>query len=97
APGRRPGTCPCRFGKDTYLAACQALLDRTYNAMAKLILAAIPEEPQTFEDWIDDAGLGHGPYRMRLTIWREGEHAYFDWSGTDPQAMGPVNFYLSEA
>src|SRR6266508_58267 len=34
---------------------------------------------------------------MRLTIWREGEHAYFDWSGTDPQAMGPVNFYLSEA
>ncbi len=86
-----------RFGKDTYLAACQALLDRTYNAMAKLILAAIPEEPQTFEDWIDDDGLGHGPYRMRLTIWREGEHAYFDWSGTDPQAMGPVNFYLSEA
>ena len=34
---------------------------------------------------------------MKLTIWREGEHAYFDWSGTDPQAMGPVNFYLSEA
>ncbi len=86
-----------RFGKETYLAACQALLDRTYNAMAKLILAAIPEEPQSFEDWIDDDGLGHGPYKMKLTIWREGEHAYFDWSGTDPQAMGPVNFYLSEA
>jgi N-methylhydantoinase B len=86
-----------RFGKDTYLAACQALLDRTYNAMAKLILGAIPEEPQSFEDWIDDDGLGHGPFKMKLTIWREGEHAYFDWSGTDPQAMGPVNFYLSEA
>jgi N-methylhydantoinase B len=86
-----------RFGKDTYLAACQALLDRTYKAMAKLILAAIPEEPQSFEDWIDDDGLGNGPYKMKLTIWREGEHAYFDWSGTDPQAMGPVNFYLSEA
>jgi N-methylhydantoinase B len=86
-----------RFGKETYLAACQALLDRTYNAMAKLIVGAIPEEPQSFEDWIDDDGLGHGPYKMKLTIWREGEHAYFDWSGTDPQAMGPVNFYLSEA
>jgi N-methylhydantoinase B len=86
-----------RFGKDTYLGACQALLDRTYKAMAKLILAAIPEEPQSFEDWIDDDGRGHGPYRLKLTIWREGEHAYFDWSGTDPQAMGPVNFYLSEA
>jgi N-methylhydantoinase B len=86
-----------RFGRDTYLAACQALLDRTYQAMTKLILAAIPEEPQSFEDWIDDDGLGHGPYKMKLTIWREGDHAYFDWSGTDPQAMGPVNFYLSEA
>jgi N-methylhydantoinase B len=86
-----------RFGRDIYLAACQALLERTYNAMAKLIVAAIPEEPQSFEDWVDDDGLGHGPYKMKLTIWREGEHAYFDWSGTDPQAMGPVNFYLSEA
>ena len=86
-----------RFGKDTYLAACQALLDRTYKAMAKLIVAAIPEEPQSFEDWIDDDGLGNGPFKLKLTIWREGEQAYFDWSGTDPQAMGPVNFYLSEA
>src|SRR2546428_7724177 len=65
--------------------------------MAKLIVAAIPEEPQTFEDWVDDDGRGHGPHKMKLTIWREGEHAHFDWSGTDPQAMGPVNFYLSEA
>ncbi len=85
-----------RFGKDTYLAACQAMLDRTYRAMAQLILQNIPEEPQSFEDWVDDDGLGHGPYKMKLTIWREGEHAYFDWSGTDPQAVGPVNFYLNE-
>lgn len=86
-----------RFGKDVYLAGCQALLDRTYRAMANLITMFIPEEPQSFEDWIDDDGLGNGPFKMKLTIWREGNHAYFDWSGTDPQALGPVNFYLSEA
>ena len=85
-----------RFGKETYLAALQALLDRTYNAMKFLISVAIPEEPQTFVDYIDDDGLGNGPYKMQLTIWREGEHAFFDWSGTDPQALGPINFYLSE-
>jgi len=85
-----------RFGKDTYLAALQALLDRTYEAMRFLIQAAIPEEPQTFEDYIDDDGLGNGPYKMKLTIWREGDHAFFDWTGTDPQSIGPVNFYLSE-
>ena len=36
-----------RFGKETYLAALQALLDRTYEAMRTLIRLAIPEEPQT--------------------------------------------------
>ena len=85
-----------RFGKETYLAACQALLDRTYEAMKTLIQLAIPEEPQSFEDYVDDDGLGNGPFKMKLTIWREGDHAFFDWTGTDPQALGPVNFYLSE-
>ena len=85
-----------RFGKETYLAACQALLDRTYEAMRTLIQLAIPEEPQSFEDYVDDDGLGNGPFKMKLTIWREGDHAFFDWTGTDPQALGPVNFYLSE-
>ena len=85
-----------RFGKETYLAALQALLDRTYEAMRTLIQLAIPEEPQSFEDYVDDDGLGNGPFKMKLTIWREGDHAFFDWSGTDPQALGPINFYLSE-
>ena len=85
-----------RFGKDTYLAACEAMLERTRRAMSQLILQNIPEEPQSFEDWVDDDGLGNGPYKMKLTIWREGDHAFFDWSGTDPQAVGPINFYLNE-
>ena len=85
-----------RFGKETYLAALQALLDRTHEAMRQLILLAIPEVPQSFEDYVDDDGLGNGPYKMKLTIWREGDQAFFDWSGTDPQALGPINFYLSE-
>jgi N-methylhydantoinase B len=86
-----------RFGKDTYLAACQALLDRTYRAMQQLIVQNLPEEPQYFEDYIDDDGLGNGPCKMKLTIWREGDQAYFDWTGTDPQALGPINFYLNDS
>ena len=84
-----------RFGRDTYLAACQALLDRTYRAVQTLIRRNISTEPQSFEDYIDDDGLGNGPYKMKLTIWREGDRAVFDWTGTDPQALGPVNFYLN--
>jgi N-methylhydantoinase B len=86
-----------RFGKEVYIAATQALLDRTYRAMKQLIVQNLPEEPQFFEDYIDDDGLGNGPYKMKLTIWRVGDEAYFDWTGTDPQALGPINFYLNES
>ena len=85
-----------RFGPDVYARACTALLQRTERAMRKLIVQNLPEEPQTFEDFIDDDGCGNGPFRLKLTVWREGEHAFFDWTGTSPQAPGPVNFYLHE-
>jgi N-methylhydantoinase B len=85
-----------RFGKDVYLAGCEALLQRTHDAMKQLIVMCLPETPLEFEDYIDDDGRGNGPYKMKLTIYRKGHEAYFDWTGTDPQAPGPINFYLNE-
>jgi len=85
-----------RFGRDTYRQACDALLDRTNRAMRKLIVQNLPEEPKSFEDYVDDDGRGNGPFKMKLTVWREGDNAYFDWTGTAPQAPGPINFYLHE-
>ena len=85
-----------RFGRDTYKQACEALLERTNRAMRKLIVQNLPEEPKSFEDYVDDDGRGNGPFKMKLTVWREGDHAFFDWTGTSPQAPGPINFYLHE-
>ena len=85
-----------RFGRDTYKQACEALLDRTNRAMRNLIVKNLPEEPKSFEDYVDDDGRGNGPFKMKLTVWREGDNAYFDWTGTAPQAPGPINFYLHE-
>jgi N-methylhydantoinase B len=85
-----------RFGTRTYLAACEALLDRTRRMMQQLIRQNLPEQKVSFEDYIDDDGRGNGPYRMKLTIWRKNDQAYFDWTGTDAQAPGPINFYLNE-
>ena len=85
-----------RFGVETYKKACDALLLRTERAMRALIVKNLPEEPQFFEDFVDDDGLGNGPFKLKLTLWREGEHAFFDWTGTSPQAPGPINFYLHE-
>jgi N-methylhydantoinase B len=71
-------------------------VDRTNRAVRKLIVQNLPDEPKSFEDYVDDDGRGNGPFKMKLTVWREGEHAYFDWTGTSPQAPGPINFYLHE-
>lgn len=85
-----------RFGTDTFEATCDALLERTRRAMAHIIRQYIPEEPVTFTDWVDDDGLGNGPFKMVLTIWREGDVCHADWTGTDDQAPGSINFHIHE-
>ena len=85
-----------RFGPETFEASCDALLERTRRAMAHIIRRYIPEEPVTFTDWVDDDGLGNGPFKMVLTIWREGDVCHADWTGTDDQAPGSINFHIHE-
>ena len=85
-----------RFGTETYFQACDELLLRTNRAMRRLIVQNLPTEPTSFEDYVDDDGCGNGPFKLKLTVWREGEDAYFDWTGTSDQAPGPINFYLHE-
>lgn len=85
-----------RFDRATYMSACDMLLDRTKEAMRALIQKYIPEEPVEFTDYVDDDGRGHGPFQMKLSIYRKGEIAVFDWTGTDDQAEGPINFHIHE-
>lgn len=85
-----------RFGDDTFCTTMQMMLDRNLEAMRSIINMIVPEEPQYFEDFICDDGVGKGPYKIACTWWREGDVAVFDFEGTDPQAKSSVNFYLNE-
>jgi N-methylhydantoinase B len=85
-----------RFGRDVYMAACDMLLERTREAMRVVIAKYIPEAPVTFTDYVDDDGRGNGPFKMTLSIYRRGGIAVFDWTGTDDQAEGPINFHIHE-
>ena len=85
-----------RFGDDVYVSATQELLARNHRAMKALIGMAVAEEPVSFEDYICDDGLGYGPYRIRCTMWREGDKVVLDFDGTDPQSAASINFYLNE-
>lgn len=85
-----------RFGEDMYLSALQELLDRNYRAMRELIRKTVSEEKRYFEDYICDDGMGMGPYKIACRMWREGDKVVFDFTGTDPQSIGSINFLLSE-
>ena len=85
-----------RFGEDQFVAAMAEMLDRNKRAMSAIIQMVIPEKKQYFEDYIDDDGLGMGPYKIACSMWRNGDHVTFDFTGTDPQSISSVNFLLNE-
>jgi N-methylhydantoinase B len=85
-----------RFGTDSYISAVGELLERNRRAMAHLIRTSISEDKVSFEDYICDDGRGHGPYKLKATMWREGEKVVLDWTGTSPQSESSINFYLNE-
>ena len=93
---RRVIEMAARFGDDIYISATQELLARNHRAMKSLIAMAIGEEPVSFEDYICDDGMGAGPYKIKCTMWREGEKVVLDFTGTDPQSQASINFYLNE-
>ena len=85
-----------RFGVDEFVTAMDEMLARNKMAMGAILKQVIPETKQYFEDFIDDDGVGMGPYKIACTLWREGDKAIFDFEGTDPQSISSVNFLLNE-
>ena len=89
-----------RFGVDEYISAMWDMLDRNRAAMGAIIQMIIPEakdgKKAYFEDWIDDDGMGNGPYKIACSLHREGEIAHFDFSPSDPQSFSSINFLLNE-
>jgi N-methylhydantoinase B len=85
-----------RFGVDTYVSATELLLQRNYRAMKQLLSTSIGEDKVSFTDYICDDGKGFGPYKIKCTMWREGDKVVLDFEGTDPQSPASINFYLNE-
>ena len=85
-----------RFGDDVYVSATSALLARNHRAMKSLIESSVGIDKVTFEDYVCDDGVGYGPYKIKCTMWREGEKVILDFAGTDPQSDASINFYLNE-
>jgi N-methylhydantoinase A/oxoprolinase/acetone carboxylase beta subunit/N-methylhydantoinase B/oxoprolinase/acetone carboxylase alpha subunit len=79
-----------KYGVDFVLEVSDALIDYS-ERLARAALTAIPAGEYRFEDAMEDDGLGGGPHRIRVRVVLDAGRLLVDYTGSDPQARGPVN------
>jgi N-methylhydantoinase B len=81
-----------RYGRATVEACFDAILDRTTETYRREILAKIPDGTYVWEDYAEHDGVD--PPRLhaqRITLTKTPSKLVLDFSGTSPQARGPIN------
>jgi N-methylhydantoinase B len=82
-----------RYGVATVLAAFDQCIAQTAARARELFLELVPRGAWTFHDFLDsDGGAESRPYRIELTLARQGDTVTLDGSRSDDQARGPINF-----
>jgi N-methylhydantoinase B len=79
-----------RYGKATVLEGIKALLDYS-EQMTRLELGKLPKGVFEVEDFIDDDGVGNGPFRVKVKVTVTNEEFVCDFTGSHPQVPGPIN------
>jgi N-methylhydantoinase B len=79
-----------KYGRDTVLTAIESLLDYG-ETMARQELAKLPKGTFEAEDWIDDDGIGNGPFPVRVKVTITDDEFVADFTGSHPQVPGPIN------
>ncbi len=79
-----------KYGEAGVLDAMEDLLDYG-ERMTRVELSRLPKGTFEAEDVVEEDGLGNGPFTVRVKVTITDERMIADFSGTDPQAPGPVN------
>jgi len=87
---RRLGELAARDGAEALEWAADALLAAT-ERHARALVHRLPRGTWRFESALDDDGLGHGPLPIRVALTIGEGRVRADFTGTLPQAAGPVN------
>jgi N-methylhydantoinase B len=78
------------YGLDVVRDATAELLTISERRM-RAEIEAIPDGTYSFEDAIEDDGIGEGDYPMKLLLTIDGGEVIADFTGSARQATGPVN------
>lgn len=83
-----------RYGDDVVRDAIAELRTRAEAQMRSLI-DEIPNGDYTSTAWIDSDGVVNEPLAIRLKITKTPGHLTFDFAGSSPPCMGPMNSVLA--
>jgi N-methylhydantoinase B len=84
-----------RYGPDTLEAAFEAILDNCADVLRTEILPKIEDGVYQWEDFIENDGVDAPRlHAMRLTMTKSKDEILLDFTGTDPETKGPINWPL---
>jgi N-methylhydantoinase B len=89
---RRLGELFGRYGVAAVEACFDALIDATTRTFRREVLSKIPDGTYVWEDYAEHDGVD--PPRLhaqRITLTKTPERLTLDFTGTSPQAKGPIN------
>ena len=79
-----------KYGTEVVLETIEALIAHG-ETLARIELRKLPKGTFEAVDYIDDDGLGGGPFEIRVKITITDEEFVCDFTGSHPQVPGPVN------
>jgi N-methylhydantoinase B len=82
-----------RFGCETVEACFQAILDTCRDTFRRELLAKIADGEYRWEDYVEHDGVTDPKlHKLALKLIKKGDRITLDFTGTDPQSSGPINW-----
>jgi N-methylhydantoinase B len=94
---QRIGELFARFGFEATQAAFERLLSQSEAAVRQALETRVPNGVSAFEDFLDNDAVTEQSYAVRLTLRKEGGRLELDYTRSDDQARGAVNFIMHES
>lgn len=82
-----------RFGRETAFACFAALLDKCETIIREELLSKIEDGTYEWEDYIESDGVEKNKlHTLKLRMTKKNGRLTLDFTGTSPQAKGPINW-----
>ncbi|HJS61040.1 MAG TPA: hydantoinase B/oxoprolinase family protein, partial [Pseudolabrys sp.] len=82
-----------RFGGETVDACFQAILDKCRKVFQHELLPKIADGVYRWEDYVEHDGVSEPRlHKLAITMTKKEDRITLDFTGTDPQSPGPINW-----